>query len=146
MYYANQIYETIYQKLPILNTILKYGNIMTDPSGYITAKLAAMIGGFIGGSTILTFIRPKTIGEAFMRGGTSVGSSMIFSTPLLHALGWPTDWETQLMAGFCIGFVSYSILGMVANFFIKKKDNDIVEVVTDLRSAISSKTDKPKSE
>lgn len=109
-----------------------------------------MIGGLIGGSTILTFIRPKTIGEAFMRGGTSVGSAMIFATPLLRALEMSLDWETQLMAGFIIGFVSYSILGMIANFFIKKKNDDIIDVVTDIKSAITSgksdKSDKPKSE
>lgn len=126
---------------------------MGDPTGYIGAKVAAMIGGFFGGSVILTFIRPKTIGEAFMRGGTSVGSATIFSTPLLHALDWPMDWETQLMAGFVVGFVSYSILGMVANFFIKKQDSDIVEVVTEIKTAMSTskpekseKSEKPKSE
>jgi hypothetical protein len=119
---------------------------MTDPSSYIGAKIASMIGGFIGGSAILTFIRPQTIGEAFMRGGISVGSAMIFSTPLLVALGWPTDWETQLMAGFCIGFVSYSILGMIANFFIKKRNDDIVDVVTDIKDAISKPKEKNKSE
>lgn len=123
---------------------------MADPASYISAKIAAMIGGLIGGSTILTFIRPKTIGEAFMRGGTSVGSAMIFATPLLRALEMSLDWETQLMAGFIIGFVSYSILGMIANFFIKKKNDDIIDVVTDIKSAITSgksdKSDKPKSE
>lgn len=115
---------------------------MSDPSSYIGAKIAAMIGGFLGGSAILTFIRPKTIGEAFMRGGTSVGSAMIFSTPLLHALDWPTDWETQLMAGFCIGFIAYSVLGMVANFFLKRKNDDIVDVVVDIKDAVSTKKDK----
>lgn len=115
---------------------------MTDPGSYIGAKLASMLGGFLGGSAILTFIRPKTIGEAFMRGGTSVGSAMIFSTPLLHALGWPTDWETQLMAGFCIGFIAYSVLGMVANFFLKRRDDDIVEVVSDIKDAVTVKKEK----
>lgn len=115
---------------------------MSDPSSYIGAKIAAMIGGFLGGSAILTFIRPKTIGEAFMRGGTSVGSAMIFGTPLLHALGWPTDWETQLMAGFCIGFVAYSVLGMIANFLIKRKHHDIVDVVVDIKDAVTTKKDK----
>lgn len=118
---------------------------MSDPSSYIGAKLAAMLGGFLGGSAILTFIRPKTIGEAFMRGGTSVGSSMIFSAPLLNALGWPIDWETQLMAGFCIGFIAYSVLGMVANFFLKRKNDDIVEVVSDIKDAVTSKKDSSKN-
>jgi hypothetical protein len=111
---------------------------MTDPSGYVAAKLAAMIGGFFGGAAILTFIRPQTIGEAFMRGGVSVGSSIIFSTPLLKSLDMGLDWEAQTMAGFCIGFISYSVLGMVANFLVKNQNKDIVEAVSDLKNLKSS--------
>lgn len=106
---------------------------MTDPTGYLTAKIASMIGGFIGGATILTFIRPKTVGEAFMRGGISVGSSVIFSIPLLKALEMGTDWEAQSMAGFCIGFIAYSVLGMIANFLIKNQNKDIVEAIKDIK-------------
>lgn len=110
---------------------------MSDPGTYLTAKIASMIGGFVGGSLILTFIRPKTIGEAFIRGGTSTGSATIFSAPLLKLLELPMDWETQLMAGFIVGFVAYSILGMIANFFTKNKDDDIFEVLGDIKKTIS---------
>lgn len=105
-----------------------------DPTGYFSAKIASMIGGFFGGATILTFIRPKTIGEAFVRGGVSVGSAMIFSAPLLKALEMPLDWETQAMAGFCVGFLSYSVLGMIANFLVKNQDRTIVDAVNDIRT------------
>lgn len=118
---------------------------MTDPTGYLGTKLASMIGGFFGGATILTFIRPKTIGEAFMRGGTSVGSAMIFSSPLLSAIGWHTDWETQLMAGFCVGFVAYSILGMIANFLARKKDDHILDVVTDIKNSLTNNKNNEKT-
>lgn len=100
---------------------------------YLVSKIASMIGGFIGGSAILTFIRPKTIGEAFMRGGVSTGSAVIFSHPLIHWIGMENNWETQLMSGFIIGFVAYSVLGMVANFLKKNQDKDIVEAVKDLK-------------
>lgn len=110
---------------------------MGDPASYISAKIASMIGGFIGGSVILTFIRPKTIGEAFIRGGTSVGSAMIFSTPLLKMFDMSLDWETQLMAGFCVGFAAYSLLGMIANFFSRTRNDDIIDVVNDIKQAIS---------
>ena len=141
-----KIYAALFQKSLILNTILKYRIIMADPSSYVSAKLASMIGGFLGGSAILTFIRPKTIGEAFMRGGTSVGSAMIFSTPLLNAFGWPTDWETQLMAGFCIGFISYSVLGMVANYLFIKRNSNIVDVVSDIKDAVTVNRDKSNTD
>ena len=106
---------------------------MPDPTSYLSAKIASMIGGFLGGAAILTFIRPKTIGEAFIRGGLSVGSATIFGTPSLEILKIDTGWENQLMAGFCIGFVAYSVLGMVANFLIKNQNKDIVEAVKKLK-------------
>lgn len=106
---------------------------MPDPTSYLSAKIASMIGGFLGGAAILTFIRPKTIGEAFIRGGLSVGSATIFGTPVLEILQIDTGWEHQLMIGFCIGFVAYSVLGMVANFLIKNQTKDIVEAVKELK-------------
>lgn len=106
---------------------------MGDPASYITAKIASMIGGFFGGAAILTFIRPKTIGEAFIRGGVSVGSAVIFAVPLLKMMELRTDWESQAMAGFIIGFLAYSVLGMVANFLVKNHNKDIVEAVKELK-------------
>jgi hypothetical protein len=107
---------------------------MTDPSGILATKLASMIGGLFGGATILTFIKPKTVGEAFTRGGVSVGSAIIFAVPILEWMNVAVTWESQLVAGFCVGFVSYSILGMVANFLQKNQHRDIVEVASDLKN------------
>lgn len=107
---------------------------MADPASYITAKLASMIGGFFGGAAILTFIRPQTVGEAFIRGGLSVGSAIIFAVPLLEFLNIATGWENQMMAGFCVGFLSYSVLGMIANFLIKNQNKDIVQAVRDIKN------------
>jgi hypothetical protein len=92
-----------------------------------------MVGGLFGGFAILTFIKPKTIGEAFMRGGMSVGSSMVFTQPLLDIAGISNNWETQLMGGFCVGFLAYTVLGMIANFLQKNQHKDIVEVVKDVK-------------
>lgn len=112
---------------------------MADPSTFLTAKLASMIGGLFGGLAILTFIKPKTISEAFIRGGVSVGSALLFAVPLLKTLEFPIDWDFQAMAGFTIGFLSYSILGMVANFLIKHKDNTVVDAANDLRGNHNAK-------
>lgn len=117
---------------------------MTDPSGFLTTKLASMIGGLFGGATILTFIRPKTIGEAFTRGGMSAGSAVVFSSPLLRALDITSDWEWQVMAGFCIGFIAYSVLGMVANFLIKNENKDIAEAIHDIRNHVKDSKAKRK--
>lgn len=107
---------------------------MTDPTtGFISAKLASMIGGLLGGAAILTFIKPQTIGEAFLRGGVSVGSAILFSSPILRALDLPDDWDFQAMSGFVIGFLAYSILGMVANFLLKHKNSTITDAANDIR-------------
>lgn len=107
---------------------------MSDPSGFITAKIASMLGGLFGGAAILTFIKPKTIGEAFTRGGISVGSAIIFGVPLLDLLRAEHSWEFQLMAGFCVGFLSYSILGMIANFLQKNQNSDIAQAIQNFRN------------
>lgn len=106
---------------------------MADPASYLTAKVASMIGGLFGGFAILTFIKPKTIGEAFMRGGMSVGSAMVFTQPLLVMADISNNWESQLMGGFVVGFLAYTVLGMVANFMIKNQDKDIVQVVKSVK-------------
>lgn len=100
---------------------------------YLIAKIASMIGGFFGGGAILTFIRPKTISEAFMRGGLSVGSAMIFAVPLIQKLDLTNDWENQMMSGFVIGFLAYSILGMTANFLLKNQNKDIIETIKEIK-------------
>jgi hypothetical protein len=68
-----------------------------------------------------------------MRGGMSVGSSMVFTQPLLDIAGISNNWETQLMGGFCVGFLAYTVLGMIANFLQKNQHKDIVEVVKDVK-------------
>jgi hypothetical protein len=106
---------------------------MGDIGTYIMTKTTSMIGGFLGGATVLAFIKPQTIGEAFTRGSISTGSAMIFGVPLLQLMEMPNNWENQLMIGFCVGFLSYSILGMVANFLKRNRDKDIVEVINDIK-------------
>lgn len=100
---------------------------------YLSAKLASIIGGLLGGGAILTFIRPKTIGEAFIRGGVSVGSSAIFTSPIINWIKLADNWENQIMIGFIVGFLAYSVLGMIANFLIKNQDKDIVEAVKEIK-------------
>jgi hypothetical protein len=118
----------------LINTVSNYfGRINMPEPSFLTAKVASMIGGLFGGAAILTYIRPQTIGEAFLRGGVSVGSATVFASPIIDRLEFKNDWETQLMMGFVIGFLAYSILGMVANFLAKNRDKDIVEAVKEIK-------------
>lgn len=109
-------------------------------TSYITHKLTAALGGLIGGASIMSYIRPHSIGEAFARGGTSTGAAIIFAGPCLQALSLPTGWEMQLVSGFVIGFTAYSLLGAVANFLDRHKESDITEMVRAARGDIEPKT------
>lgn len=100
---------------------------------YLTAKIASIIGGLLGGGAILTFIKPKSIGEAFIRGGVSVGSAAIFTSSIITWVKIADNWENQIMIGFIVGFLAYSVLGMIANFLIKNQDKDIVEAVKEIK-------------
>lgn len=115
---------------------------MGDPSSYVTAKIASAIGGLFGGMSIMTFIKPRTISEAFARGGISTGAAIIFATPVLTALSLPTNWEMQLMSGGIIGFLAYSILGATARFLVKNQEDDIVELAQKVRGNNNDK--KPR--
>lgn len=116
---------------------------MTDPTAYVTAKIASAVGGFFGGASLMSFIRPQTIGEAFARGAISTGAAIIFAGPVLHLIDARTDWEWQMLAGAVVGFCAYSVMGAVANWMIKHRDLDIVEAVHKVRKPHSSKGDKP---
>lgn len=130
---TNKAYYILYKILDKYLISLENNNNMTEFSTVATGKIASMIGGLFGGLAILTFIKPKTISEAFLRGSLSTGSAMIFSNPAIHYIGIDNNWENQTMAGFVVGFVAYSVLGMVANFLIKNQNKDIVEAVKELK-------------
>jgi hypothetical protein len=102
---------------------------MSDPSQYLVVKIASAIGGFFGGAGMMSFIKPRSISEAFMRGAMSTGSAIIFADPVLRVVGLEVDWEMQLMSGGIVGFVAYSLLGAVANFFKQNEKTDIVTLV-----------------
>lgn len=109
---------------------------MPEPSSYLVAKVAAGIGGLFGGLAMMSFIKPKTILDAVIRGGVSTGSAIIFAAPLLELLNQDRgNWEFQLASGMVCGFLAWSLLGMVARFFIKaeRSGEDIVDVVKRVR-------------
>jgi hypothetical protein len=116
-----------------------------DVSSYVTEKLTAAVSGLAGGSSMMAYVRPLTITEAFTRGGTSTACAVIFGPPVLLLLGLPTGWEMQIPAGFIIGFVSYSLLGVVANTLRKYHASDLFHMVRVARGDIEPET-KPEPE
>ena len=112
---------------------------MVDPTAYITTKIASAIGGLVGGFTMMSYIKPKTINEAFTRGAVSCGSAIIFAVPIMQIFNAAENWQMQLMFGATVGFVSYSVIGASARFFEKTQEYDIVEIVNKVRGKNAGK-------
>ena len=117
---------------------------MVDATAYITTKIASAIGGLVGGFTMMSYIKPKTINEAFTRGAVSCGSAIIFAVPIMQIFNAAENWQMQLMFGALVGFVSYSVLGASARFFEKTKEYDIVEIVNKVRGKNENKNRAPR--
>ena len=115
---------------------------MVDPASYITTKIVSAVGGLVGGFTMMSYIKPKTINEAFTRGAVSCGSAIIFAVPIMQMFTASENWQMQLMFGALVGFVSYSVLGATARFFEKTQENDIVEIVDKVRGKNAGKDRK----
>lgn len=103
---------------------------MPEP-GFLTAKIMAGLGGLVGGLTLMSYIRPKSILDAALRGGISTGTGIIFSPPLVEWLDVNQSMEIYLMFGFVIGFLSWGILSLIARVFsnAEKNKEDIIDVV-----------------
>jgi hypothetical protein len=103
---------------------------------YLLAKAASALGGLLGGLTMMAYIKPISITDAALRGGVSTGTGIIISQPLIEWLGTPHTLEFLLLFGFVIGFLSWSVLSLVARFFSKaeKENKDIVDVVKELKN------------
>jgi len=103
---------------------------------YVTGKIAAAVGGLLGGLGFMAFLKPKTITDAAIRGGVSTGSAIIGSTVFIELLNFPNNIEFQLFSGGIIGFVAWGILGLIARVFIKAelKNSDAIEFISDVKA------------
>ena len=110
---------------------------MTEPiTSTAAAKAAAGIGGLFGGLAILTFLKPRNLRDAAIRGGVSTGSAIIGASPVTQYLGRDShDWEFALTMGAAIGFCSWFVLSAVGNYFKKHEGEDILQVVKSVKEA-----------
>jgi ribosomal protein L12E/L44/L45/RPP1/RPP2 len=73
-----------------------------------------------------------------------VGSGVIFGGALAIYLGMnPNDANTALALGGAIGISAVAIISWIANFFDKRKDKDILEVVQEARGKAPAAPEAP---
>ena len=91
-------------------------------------KVLSSTGGFLGGSSMLLYMRPANIGDAVRRCVVSVVAAAMLTGPVADKLFDQTGSEILMGVGFGIGFVAWSLLGAVAKFFEVRQGQDIVQM------------------
>lgn len=98
--------------------------------------LAALFGGFM----LSFFWKPERlkqhapIAAGAIIGGISVGSGVIFGGATAVWLGMnPNDANTALAVGGAIGLFAVAIVSFIANFFDKRQNKDLLEIVQEVR-------------
>jgi len=96
-------------------------------------KLAAGIGGLLGGLALMAYIRPSSTLEAFTRGGIATGSACVFAAPALSLIGQSQSWDMLVAVGVVIGFFAHFIWGAIALFFKRHARDDVSELIAKIK-------------
>ena len=91
-------------------------------------KLLSSTGGFLGGSSMMLYMRPANIGDAARRCVVSVVAAAMLTVPVADKIFDQAGSEILMGVGFGIGFVAWSLLGAVAKFFENRNGQDIVQM------------------
>lgn len=95
----------------------------------LAIKGISAAGGFLGGSSLLVYMKPKDLKDALLRVGvTTIAATMV--TPAISLKLLDND-NPEVLGGvaFGVGFVAWNVLGAVAQFFANRQGQDIKQLV-----------------
>ena len=108
--------------------------------GFIMSKTLSAIAGFIGGITLSFFWKSRKLREySVFVGGAIIGSISVTAAIVLTGMVAsyiglnPTNADVALGLGYLIGMVSVGVVSFVANYFSRHENDDIVQVVHELK-------------
>lgn len=95
----------------------------------IVTKGVSAAGGFLGGSSLLVYMKPATIKEGLIR--VLVTTACATMTAPAIALKLLDNTTPEVLGGiaFGVGFVAWNVLGAIAQFFAARQGQDIAEIV-----------------
>jgi hypothetical protein len=127
--------------------------VMADPissfsGGYVISKGAAALAGLFGGLSVSFFWQPQRLHQhgrlaaGAIIGGISVSASFALGGLIARWAGLNfSDVDVALGLGYAIGVMCVGVIAWVANFLEKRENDDIMEVVQEVRG---NKTATPK--
>jgi hypothetical protein len=109
----------------------------TDP---IYLHIVAGSGGFLGGLSMLVYMRPSGMSDGFRRLVLSTVAGSLLAGVMAEKLFGGKEPELIAASAFLIGFTAWSLLGAVAKFFENRQQDDIL---TMLKSYNEAKDTRP---
>lgn len=98
------------------------------------AALIAATGGFLGGTSMMLYMRPSSLGDAARRVLISVVSGVLLARVVADQLLGSKESEVVLGVAFALGFLAWSLLGAIARYFDDRKEANIITMLQDYRS------------
>lgn len=93
-------------------------------------RVLCAIGGFLGGTSMMLYMRPSSMADALRRIGVSVVLAIMLAEPAAEKVFTKVGSEALMGTSFVLGFIAWNILGAVAKFFETRQDEDIVQMVS----------------
>lgn len=98
------------------------------PDSMTGIHLVSAAGGFLGGMSILVYMKPSNLTDALRRIVVGTVAAVFGAEALADKLFGSKDPEYLMMTAFAIGFCAWSLLGAVAKFFEGRQDQDILQM------------------
>ena len=112
----------------------------TAATGFAVSKIYYGLSSLFGGFMLSFFWMPDRlkkhtpVAAGTIIGGVSVGAGVIFGGFLAVKLGMnPDDANTALAVGGAIGLTAVAIISWIANFFDRRQNKDILEVIQEVK-------------
>lgn len=105
-----------------------------EPINDIVVKAVSAAGGFLGGSSLLVYMRPKDAKEAAIRVAVTTVTALMTAPAISLKLLDNTTPEVLGGVAFGIGFIAWNVLGAIAQFFENRQGKDIVQIVKDTKN------------